>query len=107
MRCSLNLKLRSAHEKPQQSNRFDSPTDSENTKMRKIATKQLLKNAKGISKKKASYPLSGSESSEVVKKKIKLVLVFGPCNPAASPASKFLPSAFTRVVSAKRYLMML
>ena len=27
MRCSLNLHLRSAHEKPQQPNRFDSPTD--------------------------------------------------------------------------------
>ena len=27
MRCSLNLHLRSAHEKPQQQNRFDSPTD--------------------------------------------------------------------------------
>ena len=29
MRCSLNLQLRSAHEKPQQPNRFDSPTDTE------------------------------------------------------------------------------
>ena len=29
MRCSLNLHLRSAHEKPQQPNRFDSPTDPE------------------------------------------------------------------------------
>ena len=28
MRCSLNLHLRSAHEKPQQPNPFDSPTDS-------------------------------------------------------------------------------
>ena len=27
MRCSLNLQLRSAHEKPQQPNRFDFPTD--------------------------------------------------------------------------------
>ena len=27
MRCSLNLHLRSAHEKPQQPNQFDSPTD--------------------------------------------------------------------------------
>ena len=27
MRCSLNLHLRSVHEKPQQPNRFDSPTD--------------------------------------------------------------------------------
>ena len=27
MRCSLNLQLRSAHEKPQQPNRFDSPID--------------------------------------------------------------------------------
>ena len=27
MRCSLNLHLRSAPEKPQQPNRFDSPTD--------------------------------------------------------------------------------
>ena len=27
MRYSLNLHLRSAHEKPQQPNRFDSPTD--------------------------------------------------------------------------------
>ena len=27
MRCSLNLHLRSAHEKPQQPNWFDSPTD--------------------------------------------------------------------------------
>ena len=26
MRCSLNLQLRSANEKPQQPNRFDSPT---------------------------------------------------------------------------------
>ena len=29
MRCSLNLHLRSAHEKPQQPNWFDSPTDPE------------------------------------------------------------------------------
>ena len=28
MRCSLNLQLRSAHEKPQQPNRFDSPRDT-------------------------------------------------------------------------------
>ena len=28
MRCSLNLHLRSAYEKPQQPNPFDSPTDS-------------------------------------------------------------------------------
>ena len=28
MRCSLNLQLRSVHEKTQQPNRFDSPTDS-------------------------------------------------------------------------------
>ena len=76
--------------------------------MRRVATKTAFEERKGhFKEKKASYPLSGSESSEVVKKKIKLVLVFGPCNPAASPASKFLPSAFTRVVSAKRYLMML
>ena len=27
MRCSLNLHLRYAHEKPQQPNQFDSPTD--------------------------------------------------------------------------------
>ena len=27
MRCSLNLHLRSAHEKPQQPDQFDSPTD--------------------------------------------------------------------------------
>ena len=27
MRRSLNLHLRTAHEKPQQTNRFDSPTD--------------------------------------------------------------------------------
>ena len=27
MRCSLNLHLRSANEKPQHPNRFDSPTD--------------------------------------------------------------------------------
>ena len=27
MKCSLNLHLRSAHEKPHQPNRFDSPTD--------------------------------------------------------------------------------
>ena len=32
MRCSLNLHLRSAHEKPQQPNRFDSPTDPDITK---------------------------------------------------------------------------
>ena len=29
MRCSINLQLWSAHEKPQQPNRFDSPTDPE------------------------------------------------------------------------------
>ena len=29
MRCSLNLQLRSAHEKPQQPNRFDSLTDTD------------------------------------------------------------------------------
>ena len=28
MRCSLNLQLRSAHEKPQQPNRADSPIDA-------------------------------------------------------------------------------
>ena len=27
MRCSLNIHLKSAHEKPQQPNRFDSPID--------------------------------------------------------------------------------
>ena len=31
MRCSLNLQLRSAHEKPKQPNRFDSPTDPDAT----------------------------------------------------------------------------
>ena len=29
MRCSLNLQLRSAHEKPQQLNQFDSPIDAD------------------------------------------------------------------------------
>ena len=33
MRCSLNLQLRSAHEKPQQPNRADSPIDATKDKI--------------------------------------------------------------------------
>ena len=36
MRCSLNLQLRSAHEKPQQPNRIDSSTDTANTYLEEV-----------------------------------------------------------------------
>ena len=47
MRCNLNLHLRSAHEKPQQLNRFDSPTDP--------------------GKKERTRPCKGAQSYQIIK----------------------------------------